>query len=71
MVYVEVNIMSILELRERTGLSQREFAERYHLSVRSLQQWEQGRRKPPEYVEWLVERVMYLEELLDQNNRNL
>ncbi len=57
--------MSILELRERTGLSQREFAERYHLSVRSLQQWEQGRRKPPEYVEWLVERVMYLEELLD------
>lgn len=33
-------------LRERTGLSQEEFADRFGLSLRTLQQWEQRRRVP-------------------------
>jgi len=33
-------------LREKTGLSQDEFADRYGLSLRTLQQWEQRRRVP-------------------------
>lgn len=33
-------------LRERTGLSQDEFADRFGLSLRTLQEWEQRRRVP-------------------------
>ncbi len=31
-------------IRERLGLSQEAFAERFHLSLRTIQEWEQGRR---------------------------
>ena len=35
-----------LAARERTGLSQARFAELLGVSVRTLQEWEQGRRHP-------------------------
>jgi putative transcriptional regulator len=35
-------------LRARLGLSQAEFARRYLLSVRTIQQWEQEQREPSE-----------------------
>lgn len=47
--------MSIKELREKTGLSQSKFAEYLNISVRTVQYWEQGKRKPPEYVTELIE----------------
>ena len=57
--------MTILELRQKTGLSQSKFANRFHLNVRTVQQWEQGARKTPDYVIWLIARVIELEELLN------
>jgi putative transcriptional regulator len=36
----------ISRARKRTGLSQAAFAERFHLDLRSLQDWERGRRLP-------------------------
>ena len=33
-------------LREALGLSQEDFAERFHLSLRTIQEWEQRRRVP-------------------------
>jgi putative transcriptional regulator len=57
--------MTILELRQKTGLSQSKFANRFHLNVRTVQQWEQGTRKAPDYVIWLIARVIELEELLN------
>ena len=33
-------------VRERLGLSQEAFAERFHLSLRTVQEWEQRRRVP-------------------------
>ena len=50
--------MTIKEIREHTGLSQSAFARATGVPVRTLQQWEQGRSKPPAYVESLIERVM-------------
>jgi putative transcriptional regulator len=37
---------SVSETRARVGLSQKEFARLLGVSVRTLQEWEQGRRAP-------------------------
>ena len=39
--------VDIPALRERLGLTQEEFALRYNLSLRALQNWEQGREPDP------------------------
>jgi putative transcriptional regulator len=41
-----VNVPSVAGIRERTGLSQARFAQLLGVSVRTLQDWEQGRRAP-------------------------
>ena len=51
------NCMSIKELREKEQLSQTAFAKRYGFSVRTLQQWEQGRCAPPDYLENMIKRI--------------
>jgi putative transcriptional regulator len=41
-----VNVPAVSAIRERTGLSQAKFAILLGVSVRTLQEWEQGRRAP-------------------------
>ena len=40
------NVPSVSSVREKTGLSQLKFAALLGVSVRTLQEWEQGRRAP-------------------------
>ena len=41
-----INVPDIARTREKTGLSQARFAQLLGVSVRTLQDWEQGRRAP-------------------------
>ena len=41
-----ITIPSVTSIRERTGLSQARFAQLLGISVRTLQDWEQGRAEP-------------------------
>lgn len=41
-----VTVPSVTSIREKTGLSQARFARLLGVSVRTLQEWEQGRRAP-------------------------
>lgn len=41
-----MTLPAISDIRERTGLSQSQFAVLLGVSVRTLQEWEQGRRAP-------------------------
>ena len=41
-----VNLPRVASIREKTGLSQERFATLLGVSVRTLQDWEQGRRAP-------------------------
>ncbi len=41
-----VNVPAVAEVRSKTGLSQSRFAALLGVSVRTLQDWEQGRRMP-------------------------
>jgi putative transcriptional regulator len=40
------HLPSVKQVREETGLSQARFAQLLGVSVRTLQEWEQGRRSP-------------------------
>lgn len=51
-------MVDIKELRRITGLSQSQFAEKYHIKLDTLQNWEQGRVKSPEYADYLLRRVI-------------
>jgi putative transcriptional regulator len=42
----EVEVPDVVEARHRSGLSQSQFAALLGVSVRTLQDWEQGRRQP-------------------------
>ena len=44
----------IKELREQTGMNRREFSEYTKIPIRSLEDWEAGKRTPPEYIPRLL-----------------
>lgn len=41
-----VAVSKVVEARQKAGFSQGQFAELMGVSVRTLQEWEQGRRRP-------------------------
>lgn len=47
--------MDIREMRMQLGDTQSEFARRYNIPFRTIQNWETGVRKPPEYIINLLE----------------
>ena len=49
---------TIKQLRECTGLSQSKFASLFGIPTRTLQHWEMGNRKPPEYVVRMMEEIL-------------
>lgn len=50
--------MEVKELRMLSGLSQQAFSDKYKIPKRSIENWEGGKRNPPEYVISLLERVV-------------
>ena len=42
--------MNIKELREQYNLSRQQFCEYFHIPYRTLQDWELGNRKCPDYL---------------------
>lgn len=50
----QVAVNDVVEARQSTGMSQAEFASALHISKRTLQEWEQGRRAPSGAAQALV-----------------
>ena len=53
---------TIKELRAQTGMSQRAFAERFGIPVRTVEQWCTGKRQPPEYVVAMIRTILEYEQ---------
>lgn len=51
----------VKELREKSGLSQVNFAKKFEIPVKSLQNWEAGRTTPPPYVIFMIKTILALE----------
>lgn len=50
--------MTIKEMRVLLQFSRTEFSRHYHIPLRTLEDWESGKRNPPNYVLELLERVV-------------
>ena len=56
----------IRELRESVGLSRKEFSVHNGIPVRTLEDWEAGRRTPPEYIPRLIAYQLMYEKLISK-----
>lgn len=56
----------IKQIRKRTGLTQREFANKFGIPITTLRNWEQGVNKPPAYLVKLLEAAVDAELELDK-----
>ena len=45
-------------IRRKLGMSQEQFAERYHIPIGTLRDWEQGRKEPPTRPAGALERTV-------------
>lgn len=52
---------TVKELRAETGMTQQELSFYLHIPIADIQCWEAGRRNPPAYAQYLIERVLILE----------
>jgi putative transcriptional regulator len=50
----DVAVNEVVQARQGIGMSQAEFASALHISKRTLQEWEQGRRSPSGAAQALV-----------------
>lgn len=56
----------IKELRQRTGLSQANFAKKFFIPTHNVETWEMGIRKPPVYVVKMIALILDYEDKLKE-----
>ena len=61
--------LRIKELRESKGMNRKEFSEYTGIPIRTLEDWEAGRRTPPEYVPRLLVYMLKYEELMKREEK--
>ena len=47
--------MTIKEIRKAAGMTQSEMAEKLHIPKRTIENWDGGQRKPPDYIVELIQ----------------
>ena len=52
----------LVELRESTGMTRKEFCEYFEIPYRTVQDWELGNRKMPDYLLRLMEYKLRMEQ---------
>lgn len=71
-------MLRLKEMRAKTGLSQKDFANSFGIPFRTYQNWElyevdptnrQG-RKPPEYILGMIEKISFYEENFNHEKTN-
>lgn len=55
------NRETIRELRAKTGLSQQKFADLFNMSSLNIFNWESGKSSPPDYVVYMMDRIVELD----------
>lgn len=53
------------ELRELSGLTQKEFSEKFRIPKRSLENWEYGKSDPSPYIPYMIATILAQEKTLE------
>lgn len=56
--------MTIKDMRAKSGMTQKAFSDYLNIPKRTIEDWENGRRKPPDYVVELIEYKLIHERVL-------
>ena len=59
----------IRKLREQTGMTRKDFSIHIGIPLRTIEDWEAGRRRPPEYIPRLIEYQLKYEELIGKKQK--
>ena len=59
----------IRRLREQTGMTRKDFSIHIGIPLRTIEDWEAGRRRPPEYIPRLIEYQLKYEELIGKKQK--
>lgn len=57
---------SIMELRKETGLNRKDFSEHFGIPLRTVEDWEAGRRTPPPYLPKLIKYQIEYEKIVSK-----
>ena len=58
----------IIDLRKGTELNRKSFAEHFGIPLRTIEDWQAGRRTPPEYVPRLIKYQVEYEKLVNNQS---
>jgi len=64
---LENQISRLKKIREDLGMNRTEFAQYMGIPLRTIEEWEAGRRKMPEYVLRLIAYYTRVEQFLQEN----
>ena len=59
--------MTIKEMRTALHLTQSEFGDLFGIPMRTIQEWERGRRTPPAYIPRMMEEILVKRGLLHES----
>ncbi|MGN0334627.1 MAG: helix-turn-helix domain-containing protein [Lachnospiraceae bacterium] len=59
----------IRKIREQAGLSRKDFSTHIGIPLRTIEDWEAGRRRPPEYIPRLIAYQLKYEELIEKKQK--
>lgn len=63
--WMDMDIANVIkELRASTGMTRKAFSEHTGIPVRTLEDWEAGRRTPPEYIPRLIGYQLKYEQMM-------
>lgn len=65
---LQIQINTLKQLREKLHLNRREFSDYMGIPLRTIEEWESGRRKMPDYVLRLIVYRIETEEILKEKN---
>lgn len=68
---LEIQIQQLKQLREIAGQSRKSFADEQGIPLRTIEDWEAGRRKMPEYLLRLLTYKVQIEKSMAKTNRNI
>ncbi len=63
---VQTQMKTLKDLRKMKGMNRREFSEYMGIPLRTMEEWEAGRRKMPDYVLRLISYRVKVEKVLEE-----